>query len=102
MGKRKGTINKVEELPRGVSKFNDGRAKPFRVTHRKQKPEFFATAEQAVSRKNEMIALEKAQGAEALNYNRPTQAEVVEAREILPAGVSIVEANHHRCFRSIH
>ena len=60
MGRRKGSLNKVtlESLPKGVTFLKDGRSNAFRVRHRKQSAECFATADEAVARKNELIALE--------------------------------------------
>ena len=77
MGRRKGSVNKVdlEQLPRGVTKYQDGRAKPFLVRHRTMKPETFATAEQAVARKNELIELERTQGTAAIEYSREIHAD---------------------------
>ena len=62
MGRRKGSLNKVtlESLPKGVTFLKDGRSNAFRVRHRKQSAECFATADEAVARKNELIALESA------------------------------------------
>lgn len=99
MGRRKGSVNKVTKLPRGVSFFSDGRLKPFSVKHKKIR-EFFATAEQAVARKRELVEMEKSQGAVALEYDRATHAEIVKAKEIVPESVGIDElarfwARHH-------
>jgi len=60
MGRRKGSLNKVtlENLPKGVSFIQDGRRNAFRVRHRKLSVECFATADEAVARKNELNALE--------------------------------------------
>ena len=91
MGRRKGSVNKVKKLPRGVSFFSDGRARPYSVFHRGLPREFFATAEEAVARKRELLKLEKEQGTAALEYDRKTHAEVVEAKGILPEGVSLVD-----------
>ena len=92
MGRRKGAVNKVESLPRGVTKYTDGREKPFCVTHRKLPREFYESAEQAKSRKKELVDLEKNEGSAALTYTRKDHVEVVEARKILPPGVSLIDA----------
>lgn len=94
MGRRKGSVNKVDvdDLPRGVSFLRDGRARPWMVRHRALKPETFASAEGAVARKAELIELERRHGADALDYDRVVHAQVVEARRILPAGVSLAAA----------
>jgi len=70
----------------------DGRARPWMVRHRDLKPETYATPEEAVSRKQELIDLEKQQGSEALTYSREVHADVTAARKILPAEVSHAEA----------
>lgn len=93
MGRRKGSVNKVDitSLPKGVSFFADGRARPFSVFHKGNKREFFATAEEAVARKKELVATERIHGSAALEYDRKTHVEVLQVREILPPGVSIVD-----------
>lgn len=90
MGRRKGSVNKVDvaNLPRGVTFLKDGRDRPFVVRHRKLKAESFKTAEDAVARKKELIELESSQGVEALTYSRAVHADVMEARAMLPSGVS--------------
>lgn len=102
MGRRKGSVNKVDVtlLPRGVTLYQDGRAKPFLVRHRAMKPETFASAEAAVARKNELIELERTEGTAALTYSREVHADVTEARKLLPEGISHAEAarfwvDHH-------
>lgn len=95
MGRRKGSVNRVTTLPRGVTCLEDGRARPYCVRHRGMPREFFATAEAAVARKKELRALERDHGRAALDYDRAVHAEVVEARAILPTGVSIVDAARH-------
>ena len=91
MGRRRGSVNKVdlEDLPRGVSFLRDGRARPFVVRHRMLPREAFASAEAAVARKLELVRLEKMEGSAALEYDRATHAEVIEAKRILPVGVSL-------------
>jgi hypothetical protein len=92
MGRRVGQVNKVVTLPRGVSKISDGRERPFCVRHRDLKREFFATAEDAASRKAELVKLEKSEGRAAIEYSRQDHALLVAARDILPAGVSVLDA----------
>jgi len=94
MGRRKGSVNKVDQanLPRGVTFLKDGRARPFVVRHRALKAEAFASAEAAVARKKELVALESRQGVEALTYSRAVHADVTAARDLLPEGVSHTEA----------
>lgn len=94
MGRRAGSVNKVDidNLPRGVSMFRDGRAKPFLVRHRKLPTESFASAEAAVARKAELIQLEKNHGHEALSYDRATHADATAALNELPAGISLLDA----------
>lgn len=94
MARRKGSINKVDinHLPRGVSMFKDDRARPFKVQHRKLPVETFKTAEQAVARKAELVALERAQGVEALSYSRAIHADVTAARALLPESISHTDA----------
>jgi integrase len=75
-------------------------AKPFCVRHRDRPREFYASAELAVARKRELVALEKRHGSAALDYDRAVHAQVVEARALLPEGVSVVDAarfwaDHH-------
>ena len=92
MGRRKGQINKLTTLPRGVSKLSDGRDRPFCVRHRDLKREFFATAEAAGARKRELVELERDQGRAAIDYSRQDHALLVAAREVLPVGVSVLDA----------
>ena len=94
MGRRKGSVNKVnvEELPKGVSFIKDGRSRPFKVRHRNLKVELFATAEDAVARKLELIKLEKSHGSSALTYSRELHADVTAARKVLPIGISHLKA----------
>lgn len=91
MGRRKGSVNKVKQLPKGVSFLKDGRSRPYIVSHKNLPRESFATAEEAVSRKKEMIRLEKIHGAAALDYDRATHSEVNKMRDILPTGVDLIE-----------
>lgn len=102
MGRRKGSVNRVdpEQLPRGVTKYQDGRARPFLVRHRSMKPETFSTPEAAVARKKELLELERTEGTAAITYSRAVHADVTEARKILPPGISHTEAarfwmDHH-------
>jgi hypothetical protein len=94
MGRRNGAVNKVDinHLPLGVTMFKDHRVRPFMVRHRKLPAETFVTAEQAVARKNELVALERAQGVDALSYTRAIHADVTTARSLLPAGISHTDA----------
>jgi hypothetical protein len=94
MGRRKGSVNKVDiaNLPRGVSFLKDGRARPWMVRHRTLPAETFATPEEAVSRKKELIELERSEGTAALSYSREVHADVTAARAILPDDVSHLQA----------
>ena len=94
MGRRAGSVNKVdiENLPRGVTFLKDGRARPWMVRHRNMKAETFATPEAAVQRKKELIGLEKNHGSAAIEYSREIHADAKQALDVLPDGVSCLDA----------
>jgi len=71
---------------------SDGRARPWLVRHRALRAETFATPEEAVARKAELIELERTQGTAALTYSREIHADVTAARGVLPDGVSHLQA----------